>query len=55
MTFFIALQLVIRSANQTLYTKSTVLAACGRLENINFGRTLKFLGKNSMISKRFSI
>ena len=55
MTFFIALQLVIGSAKQTFYAKSTVLAACGRLQNINFGRALKFLGKNYMISKHFSI
>ena len=55
MTFFIAHKLVIRSVNQTLCAKSTVLAACGRLQNINFGRALKFLGKNYMISKHFSI
>jgi hypothetical protein len=55
MTFFIALQLVMGSAKQTLCAKSTVLATCGRLENINFGRALKFLGKNYIISKHFYI
>ena len=55
MTFFIAQKLVIQRLNQTLCAKSTVLAACGLLEKINFGRALKFLGKNYMISKHFSI
>jgi hypothetical protein len=55
MTFFIALPLVMRSVNQTLWVKSSTISTGDRCQTTNFGRMLKYLMKNYMISKRFTL